>query len=96
MKDLTDTELIREWMSFFGLTTGSRLLGWCVLTGVLMPAGVEPSERALIQHGWGAVSTRYRNVDHLKGFNASLEARGLRVADDDDERPAQLLRALSV
>lgn len=96
MKVLTDAELVREWMSYFGVTTGSRLLGWCVLTVVPMPRGTVVDARALIEHGSGSISTRYRNLHHLQGFKAHLEEQGFVVADEERAVPGSVLAHLEV
>lgn len=98
MKSLSDREFVREWMAFFGPTTGARLLGWCVLTGVRMPDDAPVDERSLIDFGWGAPSTRYRNVGYLKRFKAYMDEKGFVLAEEaegDVAAPARLLEVFA-
>jgi len=83
VRRLTDRELGQELIAFFGTTTTARLLGWCALTLLTLPSGAEPTERTLLQHGWGSVAARYRNVNHLKAFKAHLDELGVTVDEAD-------------
>lgn len=78
MRQLSDREFIDEWLRFFGVTTGVRLLGWCALSVIGAPRGVQgdAGRRWLIEHGAGAPSTRYRNVHALLRFRDHLVSRG--------------------
>lgn len=85
MKVLTDRELMTEWIRFFGVGTGLRVLGWCAATAALMPLGdPEVDRRALLRYGWGSVSTRYRNVGRLEEFSAHMVEQGMRLPEDSE------------
>ncbi len=75
MRVLNDREFADEWIRFFGVTTGVRLLGWAAMSVIGSPAGAD--RRWLLEHGWGAVSTRYRNVAELVRFRDHLLAEGI-------------------
>lgn len=86
MKVLSDRELMGEWLGFFGVRTGLRLLGWCAATAVLMPGpSSEWDRRALLHYSWGALSTRYDNVHRLEAFAGYMVEHGWRLAEDQDE-----------
>lgn len=77
MKVLNDREFADEWIRFFGLTTGVRLLGWAAMSVIGAPGDAD--RRWLIDHGWGSVATRYRNVAHLERFRDHLQGEGFAV-----------------
>lgn len=91
-RELTDRELAEEWIRFFGVTTGVRLLGWCAMTALRL--GEDFSEREIIEHGWGSLSTRYRNVAHLKDFRAYMAKRNLRARLDLPEPAWELVASM--
>jgi hypothetical protein len=75
---LTDREFAEDWMRYFGSTRGPVLWGWLVLASIL---GSDLSERDLLRHGPMSRATRYRHIEYLKGYAASLKARGLMVEE---------------
>jgi hypothetical protein len=96
VKRLNDRELGQELVAFFGPTTTARLLGWCALTALSRPSDAgEPDREALLRHGWGGTTSRYRNVNHLRAFKEHLTARGLTV-EDEPERSALWIVAEAV
>lgn len=82
---LTDREFAEEWIKFFGVTTGVRLLGWTAISVIGAPADAD--RRWLLEHGWGHLSTRYRNVNQLVRFREYLEAEGMTVFSTDGGDP---------
>lgn len=94
MRAIDDYELAREWMAYFGNTGGVRLLGWCALTAMRIPAGQTGAD-VLLRHGWGSQSTRYANVAKLRGFKDYLTAKGLYVAEEADEPVARVVRVVA-
>jgi len=78
VKVLNDREFADEWIRFFGVTTGVRLLGWAAISAIGAPEDAD--RRWLLVHGWGAMSTRYRNVNQLSRFREHLRAQGLSAA----------------
>lgn len=85
MRVLNDLEFAAEWMSFFGVVTGLRVLGWAAASVIGAPPD---ADRAwLLKHGFGHESTRYRNVNHLVAFADSLRARNITVFTTDENAP---------
>ena len=76
---MTDVEFLREWLRFYGATTGYTLLGW-LLASAVQAGSVD--ELALRDHGVGNRSTRYRHVAQLRRFALDLKARGLLESDE--------------
>lgn len=77
MRELTDWELSQEWTAFFGPAKGARLMGWLVLTALLL--GRDVSREDVLERGPLARAQRYRNVADLTRFVRSLRERGLVV-----------------
>jgi hypothetical protein len=75
---LTDREFVEDWFRYFGSTRGPVLWGWLVAAAVM---GNDLTERELLEHGPMSRATRYRHVEYLKGYAASLKARGLVVEE---------------
>jgi hypothetical protein len=73
----------REWVSFWGTVSATRILGWCVLT-VLKLGDRELTRELVLREGWGSTATRYRNVAHLLAFRDAMEAKGYSFDDIDD------------
>ena len=82
---LTDQELMREWLAFFGTTTGARLLGWCALTVWRIPKAERDRDgrSLLIEYGWGDRSTRYRNLERVQAFSDHLDELGVSVGEEE-------------
>jgi hypothetical protein len=88
---LSEREFMEQWIRFFGIGTGSALLGWCVMSVVGAPRDADHSW--LIQHGALSPATRYRNVARLRAFAAHLESQGLAANEVKEGKSAPYLRA---
>lgn len=85
---MDDETFGREWVAFWGPVSGSRIIGWMVLSAIKL-GREEPSREALLQRGWGSTATRYRNVSNLMAFREAMEAKGYTFADLSELREAR-------